>query len=244
MNVYVDGQLRDSFSTKNTRPFGLASASTYLFVELKETDSGKLLSVETVSASTYSGVMRSVLYGDKMGILLSIFTENVAPLFLAGLICLLSIASILLSLVLRYIYKKPVSLQYLGWCMFAASIWIISQSKMRQIFAPNVSTTSAFSQFILFLIPIPFAFYLNCIQEYRYKKIYLLFEVCAFTNFIVCSLLTVFNVRDQADFTGSIYVIFVLLLILVFYTIMMDYKKDFIHSYSTIFFRPCQIYLA
>jgi len=234
MLVYIDGILRDSFTTKDTRPFGLASASTYLFVKLKESDSGKLLAVETVSDSAYSGVMRTVLYGDKMGILLNIFTENAAPLFLAGLICLLSIASILLSVVLKHIYKRPVSLQYLGWCMFAASIWIISQSKMRQIFAPNVSTTSAFSQFILFLIPIPFAFYLNCIQEYRYKNLYLIFEVCAFINFITCSLLTVLNVKDQADFTNSIYVIFVLLLLLVLYTIMSDYKKNLLHSYSIV----------
>ena len=76
MRVFINGELRDSFSTKDTRPFGLASASTYLFVELKDTDSSALLTVETVSDSTYSGVMRSVLYGDKMGILLTIFSEN------------------------------------------------------------------------------------------------------------------------------------------------------------------------
>lgn len=234
MQVYIDGTLRDSFSTKDTRPFGLASASTYLFVELIPSDAGKLLSVTTQSDSTYSGVMRTVLYGDKMGIILSIFSENAIPLFLAGLICLLSIASIILSFVLKYIYKRPVSLLYLGWCMFAASIWIISQSKMRQVFAPNVSVTSAFSQFILFLIPIPFAFYLNCLQEYRYKKLYLAFEIAALINFIVCSALTVLNVRDQADFTSSIYVVFTLLLLLAAYTILSDYKMKLLKSYSIV----------
>ena len=234
MQVYIDGTLRDSFSTKNTRPFGLASASTYLFVELRNSDAGKLLSVVTKSDSAYSGVMRTVLYGDKMGIILSIFSENVVPLFLAGLICMLSIASIILSFILKYIYKRPVSLLYLGWCMFAASIWIISQSKMRQIFAPNVSVTSAFSQFILFLIPIPFAFYLNCIQEYRYKKLYFAFEIIAFINFIVCSALTVLNVRDQADLTSSIYVIFTLLLFLAAFTIFVDYRKDLLKKYSIV----------
>ena len=75
MQIYIADELRGSFSTINTRPFGLASASTYLFIQLNSSDSGKLISVHTVSDSTYSGVMRTVLYGDKMGILLNIFKE-------------------------------------------------------------------------------------------------------------------------------------------------------------------------
>lgn len=234
MNVYIDGELRDSFSTKDTRPFGLASASVYLFVELKTSDSSKLLSVETSSDSAYSGVMRTVLYGDKMGILLKIFAENIVPLFMAALILLLSLASIILSYVLQYLYKRKVSLLYLGWCMCAVSVWIISQSKMRQIFAPNISTTSAFSQFVLFLIPIPLSFYLNCLQEYRYKKLYLLFEGYALINFVVCSILTVLNVKDQADLTSSIYPVFAFLLLLVLYTLAADYKKRLLKSYSIV----------
>lgn len=236
MRVFINGELRDSFSTKDTRPFGLASASTYLFVELKDTDSSALLTVETVSDSTYSGVMRSVLYGDKMGILLTIFSENVVPLFLAGLICLLSIASIVLSYILKYIYKREISLLYLGWCMFAVSIWIISQSKLRQIFAPNVSATSAFSQFILFLIPIPFAFYVNCLQEYRYKKLFLTAEIVTLINFITCTALTALNIKDQADLTSTIYAILALLVFLIIYTIVEDYKKGFLKKYSIVLY--------
>lgn len=236
MRVFINGELRDSFSTEDTRPFGLASASTYLFVELKDTDSSALLTVETVSDSAYSGVMRSVLYGDKMGILLSIFSENIVPLFLAGLICLLSIASIILSYVLKYIYKREISLLYLGWCMFAVSIWIISQSKLRQIFAPNVSSTSAFSQFILYLIPIPFAFYVNCLQEYRYKKHYLLIEIISLVNFVVCTVLTAFSIKDQADLTGTIYAILALLVLFSIYTIVADYKRGLLKKYAIVFY--------
>lgn len=236
MNIYIDGVLRDSFSTKETRPFGLASASTYLFVDLHNTDSSKLLTVEAISESTYSGVMRTVLYGDKMGIVLQIFTENAVPLFLTALICLLSIASIVLSFILKYIYKQQISLLYLGWCMLAVSVWIISQSKLRQIFAPNVSVTSAFSQFVLFLIPIPFAFYLNCLQEYRYQKLYLIFEGYALINFVACTLLTICNVKDQADLTISIYFVLAFLLLLVFYTLRADYKKKLYHNYSIVIY--------
>ena len=232
MQIYINDELRNSFSTINTRPFGLASASTYLFVQLNSSDAGKLLAVHTVSDSTYSGVMRTVLYGDKMGILLNIFSENVIPLFFAALILILSIFSIVVGYFLQFKYKNQISLLYLGWSMCAVSVWIISQSKMRQIFAPNVSVTSAFSQFILFIIPIPFAIYLNQIQNSRYQKLYLLFESVTFLNFILCVFMTVFNIKDQADLTSSIYIVFALLVMIAAYTIFTDIRTQMHKSYS------------
>ncbi len=234
VHIYIDNEERGSFSTITSRPFGLASASTYLFVQLNNADSGKLLSVHTVSNSAYSGVMRTVLYGDKMGILLNIFSENIVPLFFATLILILSACSIIVSYFLQYKYKHEFPLLHLGWCLFAVSIWIISQSKLRQLFAPNVSITSAFSQFILFIIPIPFAFYLNQIQNNRYHKLYSIFEGVAFGNFLLCVLLTVLNIKDQADLTSSIYIVFALLIGCVSYSIITDIRKQLHKSYSIV----------
>ena len=49
MKIYVGEALRKEYSTKDTRPFGINSASAYVFFPVTEADAGKLLAIETVS---------------------------------------------------------------------------------------------------------------------------------------------------------------------------------------------------
>ena len=58
IKYYIDGELRCSYDTKNTRPFGKNSASRYVFCETSEEDAGKELKIElTTHTSNYSGVV-------------------------------------------------------------------------------------------------------------------------------------------------------------------------------------------
>lgn len=231
MYIYVDDEFRGGFSTKDTRPFGIASASTYLFIELYPSDNGKTLTVNMTSDSSYSGVMRSVLYGDKMGIVVQIIKDNGIILLFAVFMLLLGIGSICLTFALQHYVKKRLHLRYLGWCIVAISLWIIMQSKMRQAFFPNISVTSAFSEFILFLVPLPFAIYMDNIQNNRYQKFYLLFEIAALIHAIVATALIFTSTIDQGNINLSIYILLLGLIVLVFITIILDMKHKYIQEY-------------
>ena len=41
VDIYIDGELRESYNTKDSRPFGQNSAFRYVFVELRASDAGK-----------------------------------------------------------------------------------------------------------------------------------------------------------------------------------------------------------
>lgn len=68
VEIYVDGELRKSYTTKDSRPFGTNSAFRYLFVPLYEEDAGKELAFQFSSNSKYAGDIRTVYIGDRTGI--------------------------------------------------------------------------------------------------------------------------------------------------------------------------------
>lgn len=231
MEIYIDDELRTSFTTKYTRPFGISSASTYLFVELDVSDIGKTIYVKMTSDSSFSGVMRSVLFGDKTGILFGIYKTNYGILILSTIMLILSIALIIITYILQYRINLPLHLTYLGWTLLVVSFWIITQSKMRQFFFPSVSITSSFSYFALYLLPIPLAFYMDSIQQSRYQALYRFYELISLLHFFITTGLVIFNIVDQTTITPSIYVFLGLLIILAILTISRDMKYHYIDDY-------------
>ena len=232
MEIYIDDELRASFTTKHTRPFGISSASTYLFVELHVSDIGKTIYVKMTTDSAFSGVMRSVLFGDKTGILFGIYKENYGILLLSSMMLLLSIALIIVTYTLQYRINLSLHLTYLGWTLLIVSFWIITQSKMRQFFFPSVSITSSFSYFALNLLPIPLSIYMDSIQQGRYRIQYRYFEVVALIHFALCSGLVFFNIIDQTHFSYSIYILLGLIVLLAILTIWRDIKYHYVKDYA------------
>lgn len=231
MSVYIDGILRNAYSTHLTRPFGIASASTYIFIELTPEDAGKNITIEMASNSSYSGVMRSILYGDKMGIIVKIFNDNYIILIFAVLMLVLGFGTVFLSFALQRHTDNPLYLRYLGWCVIAVSLWVAMQSKMKQAFFPNVSVTSAFSQFVLFFVPISFCIYIDNIQKRRYHYIYLFFELCSVLFGLTATTLIITSIVDQGDINPAVYTLLGSLIILFFTTVIIDVVKKHIHEY-------------
>ena len=66
IKVYIDGVLRESYSTKDTRLFGKTSVGRYLLIELDQEDAGKVLRIEMSTESQFLGIVKQVQYGDKL----------------------------------------------------------------------------------------------------------------------------------------------------------------------------------
>ena len=135
VNVYINNELRTSYSTRETRLAGKNSASRYIFCPVSSSDAGKQLRIElTTYTSNYSGVVNTIYCGNKSDIWLSIFAEYGLSTGIAFFILFSGIISILFSFALGMVYKKRFDMEYLGWCVFMAAIWMLGESKMRQLF--------------------------------------------------------------------------------------------------------------
>lgn len=172
VDIYVGGELRVSYSTEETRPFGLNSAFKYVFLELEEADAGKELRYCFSSNSKYTGVMRACYIGNRTGIWTQFIQEFGLRSVIAITLLLLSIACIIVCAIFKVSYKKGLPLAYLGWTVFLCALWILSETEFRQLIIKNVSVLTNCTYLCLMLLPFPIVIYINEIQNGRYKKIY------------------------------------------------------------------------
>ena len=194
VEIYVDGELRLYYSTKDSRPFGKNSAFRFLFLQLKEEDSGKELMYSFSSESKYAGMMRNAYIGDRASIWFSLLEEFGGKALISVFLLLISLFCIVACLVLRYVYKRVLPLSYLAWALFLCALWMLSEIEFRQIIFPNVSVLTNGTYWCLMLIAYPMLIYMNDIQNRQYAKLYSVISIYTTAVLTIGTLLQVFNV--------------------------------------------------
>lgn len=200
VRFYVDGSLREEYDTKDTRPFGKDSASRYVFCNMSEDDAGKELRIELTShASNYSGVVNTVYCGDKSDIWTNIYHNSSRETVIAFFIFFAAIVTIMFSIALSIVYKTHFDMEYVGWCMLFGAIWMLGESKQRQMLVPNASVLAAMCFVVILLSPIAVSIYIDSIQCGRYTRVYTCIEALAAVNFIVCTALQLSGAYDYIE---------------------------------------------
>ena len=200
VKFYINGTLRASYNTSETRLAGKNSASRYIFCETSEADAGKELRIElTTHTYNYSGVVNTVLCGDKTDIWLTILNQYGPATYIALFIFFTGLVTILFSLALGMIYHSSFDMEYLGWCMIMGGVWMMGESKLRQILVPNASALSSLCFVMILLCPIPILLYADSIQKQLHRRLYTILGGLALLDFAVCSILTFFGIADYIE---------------------------------------------
>ena len=178
VRIYIGGELRALYDTENTRPFGKNSASGYVFCETSGEDAGQEVRIELQSfTDKYSGVVNTVYCGDKS----DIWAYILHCYFMVTLIaCTMLFAGLVV----------------LGWCMILGAVWMLGESKLRQLFVSNASILSNMCFFVVMLCPVPIMFYIDSVQQGRYRKVYHVAECITCVNFVLCTALQLLNIAD------------------------------------------------
>ena len=235
IKYYIDGELRCSYDTKNTRPFGKNSASRYVFCETSEKDAGKELKIElTTYTSNYSGVVNEVYYGDKGDIWTHIFNEYGTQTLIAFFILFTGVVTILFSIALGMVYQTKFDMEYLGWCMLMGSVWMLGESKMRQLWIPNASIMASMCFVVIILCPIPLLFYIDSVQKHRYTGIYRVIEGVALLNFVVETALQLSGIADYIETMPVDHVRLILTFAAITVTFIMDIRRGESREYHLV----------
>lgn len=235
VRFYIDGELREEYDTKDTRPFGSDSASRYIFCKTSVNDAGKELRIELLSNSTmYSGVVNEILCGNKIDIWQYIFNKYSGNLITAFFILFAGILAIIFSIALSIAYRTEINLKYLGWCMVLGAVWMIGESKLRQVFVSNASSLASLCFIVIMLCPVPVLLYVDSLQRGRYRKVFEVIEWIAIANLVISSILQMAEVADYLDWLSVDLFILAATFITVFVTFFLDYRKGKIKEYLLI----------
>lgn len=234
MEIYVDGELRKSYSTQNSRWFGKTSAVANVFLELTPEDSGKTLMVQTQTDTDYTGVFYPVYIGNKLGIWQDIFGRSGGEILVAFFTLFLGLASVICGKILKTFYHRPNELEYLGWGVFLAAIWLITNSPFRQIIFPNISIINDIPFFMILMMPLPFLLYMNGVQNGRYQKYYFILCMINVADILVCTLLHVTGCMDFADTIVFMSVICLFSILFMGITVIIDVAGHNLKEYSLV----------
>lgn len=190
VRFYIDGKLRSEYDTKDTRLAGKNSTSRYVFCKTSDADAGKELRIELrTNTKQYSGVVNTVYCGDKTDIWEFLFTQYGMETIIAFFLLFASVITIIFSIMLGFIYHTKFDMEYLGWCMLMGSIWMLGESKFRQLLVPHSSALATLCFIILMLSPLPVLFYADQVQHRKYRRLYLPIGWLAIFNFIISTIL-------------------------------------------------------
>ncbi len=229
--VYVGDELREEYSTKSTRGFGKNSVSLYVFFPLYEEDAGKTLRMEIVSNSPYSGYVNEMYEGERSDIWQHFFQLYLPGTLIALFMMLLSFAVVVYSNILHYMTKRRMEILYLGSGLLMASLWLLAESRLRQVMLPNSTIASDVGFLMVMLLPYPFLTYSNLIQKRRYQGIYMLIAVLAIVNCFTSILLQVFDIKDFSETMGYSHLILIVLIVSLVVTVCIDVKRGYIGEY-------------
>ncbi|MBQ9119270.1 MAG: response regulator [Lachnospiraceae bacterium] len=234
MRVYVGDELRQEYTTKETRLFGKDSASAFVFFEVYKEDAGKMLAIELVSSSEYSGFLNEVYVGEKNDIAHWLLRECAGVISVSVYMLILSTIAFAIGAILRWINKIKADITYLGLGIMQLSLAMIVESRIRQFFLPNVSVAATVGFLLTILVPYPFMVYVNRIQKGRYETAYRALSLLVALHFISSVVLQVLNLVDLADTMFVSYVLLLLMVLLIAVTIALDVWNKRMKEYGVL----------
>lgn len=234
IDVYIDGQLRESFSTESTRLFGKNSPTYYLSVRLKGEDAGKDITITCFSRSKYVGSVNEILYANYRGFSNYILDKQAPAFAVAVIMAIISLLSLAISHGLAVVYKKKQILTSISAGVLVVALWMLSDSMFRQYMFPNVSVISDVTFMMVALLPFPFANFADQIQGKRYEKVYLAIKILSISEIVIAMVLYCFGVCELFESFIVMAGILGILLFTIVVTVIRDVITHHIREYLLI----------
>ena len=173
--IYVDGNIRAVYTTKNysDRDFDLPSA--YVFCDISGEDACKEITLKMYMKAT--GNLNPVLYGYSGNIFYELH-ESAQPIVFTGTTLMIIGGLVMLAfLFLRMRSKAPGYLLYIGELSLTMGLWMLSESRLRQWISASQMPARLYSYVTIELLGVFACLFFDSVQEKRYHRVYTVCEV-------------------------------------------------------------------
>ena len=235
VTILINGRERAGYKSDDLMFYTEHAPSAYVFARLTPEDSGAEVEIDiTAKSSTYSGLINTVYYSSPRAIWLDVMQEGSVSAIFAIALALLGVITIFVCLAFkrgRLDLKKPI---YLGQSMVLIGMWIVSESRIRQIIFKNPSFTSYFAFILAGIMAFPVVLFFNEVQKKRYRKYYMLICLMMVLQAIVNAVLDFLKIRDfySTKSFGHLWIILAVVTFIV--TLIIDLVKGYIKEYPLI----------
>lgn len=173
MEIYINGELREEYSSDKL-DIGYYIPSAYVFTELATEDAGAEIVIRITSKAAVT--LNEVYLAPGNGVWLKILKENAGINIIAVIVFALGILAITVCIAGRKRLGEYKVILYLGFVMIDLSLWIFSESRLRQLLFSRVSLTEIFTYFTIEILGVFVVMYFDEVQHEHYHKQYLLIQ--------------------------------------------------------------------
>ena len=222
IKAYVGDELRAEYSTENTRYFGKVSPRRYLFMELRDGDAGRLLTLEVTNPLADTGRVSIYAYGDKADILGQLIKDNLLDTAVGIIMLIICIMCLAVAIIFSISRRRLIDIIYMPVMGILASIWILCNCEISQLYFMNRSLSVSVDYMMLMMLPFPFLFYMNSVQRYHFNIVYKIFEYIAVAEVALCTVFQLAGYKDYSEMFLAIAAVFGGSLFMILITICVD----------------------
>ena len=234
LTVFIDGKARVIYNTEKSRPFGTQTTSRYVFCRTSAEDAGKELRITVSSVSPdYTGKLNEVYSGDRFIIWKYFFQISIANIILGFIGIGIGLFVAIVGFSLSTLIGIKTGLENAGWCIAFVGIWVIGESKIRQLLTPNASSLSNICFIVIMIGAVPMLLYMNSVQRNRYVPIYQVLTTVAFVNIITQFVLQALGIFNFIDMLFVSHIIFFITIFAGIALIGVDIKKGYAKEYRS-----------
>ncbi|SEQ95677.1 Signal transduction histidine kinase [Lachnospiraceae bacterium NE2001] len=190
VSVYINGELRKDFVDARDVNIPGGSVKRFLFkVPLQGTDSGAELRIVRHSDQDVDLGLPEAFIGTASGVF-AYLMKTIGPVFLLSFVVLIfSFVAVVVSIVLRIMYRQRIDLLYGALGIFIIAAWMITDSKLFPFVFGEYHVNGLLSFMLCGMIPLGLILYLASIQRGRYKKYMFVIVVLCIINAVIWPIL-------------------------------------------------------
>lgn len=170
--IYIGDELRKDFDKNQGTIIGGAVKGVHIFIGLQPSDAGKTLRLVRDGNDTNGSNIRPLYIGTSLGIIERIVRSNIFFFILTIALLIISIIAVIIGLVLRFSRKLNSPITSMGLGVLFVTLWLIFDSELFQIVFRTQYIDGTMSFIMMLMLPYPFLYYLDSLQEHRYRLIF------------------------------------------------------------------------
>lgn len=199
VRIFIDGEQRSAYLRENMMLERKSVVSAYVLADLFDKDAGKTVVIEVTSDLHEDMQIKDVSYSYGNNLWFWIIKENISLVLIAFTMLVVGFLAIGIYFFTKTKFGKSRTVLYLGETVLIAAMWMLGESKLRQLIFGAPSLSNIFSFLLIESVAAFGLMYMNEVQDGRYQKIYTYMQTIILIQVVVNLALNGMNVVDFYD---------------------------------------------
>ncbi len=192
--IYIGGELRESYSSDGFENVSYHIPSAYVACELTPEDAGKEIEARFVVKNV--GTIESIRIGSGNNVWFGVLKDNIILAVASLIILIVGIFVVVFYKFAAARFTIDRSFFYMGLFMCSLSMWMLSESRLRQLIFARPSLSNYFSYFAIEITGVFVCGYFDEIQRRVYHKLYVFISGLITAQIIVNLALNALGIAD------------------------------------------------